>query len=188
MEDWNRELPLLLFLSSSEIHIQLPERVEGSFPQERGRVWILKIILQPVTGNVITSDVDVLTYIVISMTEKYVPYRKLVGTTECVTLKPRSRTNRGCYNRVNPWLIINFSSSTCHPTIWNKTSRRRIYKSFKDVLCKNSVSTYQRTFYKTFPSTNCVHPRRNACLYIKKSFLFAKRLTTFKIDPTIDSS
>jgi hypothetical protein len=119
---------------------------------------------------------------------KKVPYRKFVGATESVTLKPRSRTNRGCYNRVKPWLIIIFSSSTCHPTIWNKISRRSIYKTFKDVLCKNSVSTYQRTFYKPLPGTNCVHPRRNACLYNKKSFLFAKRLTTFKIQPTTDSS
>lgn len=131
------------------------------------------------TGNVITSEVD---------GRKYVPYRKFVGTTECVKLKPRSCTKRGCYNRVKPRLIINFSSSTCHPTIWNKISRRSIYKSFKELLCKNSVSTYQRTFYKPFPSTNCVHPRWNACLYIKKSFLFPKRLTTFKIQPTINSS
>jgi hypothetical protein len=121
------------------------------------------------------------------MAEKYMPYKKFVGNTECVTLKPISRTNRGCYNRVKPWLIINFSSSTCHPKIWNKISRRSIYKSFNEALCKNSVSTYQRTFYKPLPSTNCVHPRRNACLYIKKSFLYAKRPTTFKIQPTIDS-
>lgn len=131
------------------------------------------------TDNVITPEAD---------GRKYVAHRKFVATTECVTLKPRSCINRGRYNRVKPWLIINFSSSTFHPTIWNKSSRRTIYKSFKEVLCKNSVSTYQRTFYKPFPSTNCVHPRRNACLYIKESFLLAKRLTTFKIQPAINSS
>lgn len=140
------------------------------------------------TGNVITSEVEIFTYVVTSIAEKYVPYRKFVGTTECVMLKPRSRTNRGCYNRVKQWLIIYFSRSTCHPTIWNKISRRSIYKTFKVVLYKNSVSTYHRTFYKPFPSTSYVHPRRNPCLYVKKSFLFAKRLTTFKIQPTIDSS
>ena len=131
------------------------------------------------TGNVITSEAD---------GRKYVSYWKFVGTTECVTLKPRSCTNRGYYNRVKQWLIINFSRSTCHPTIWNKISWKSMYKSFKEILCKNSVSTYQRTFYKTFPGTNCVHPRRSACLYIKKSFLFPKRLNTFKIQPTTNSS
>jgi hypothetical protein len=37
-------------------------------------------------GNVVTSDVDCLEYVVLSKAEKHVPYGQLVGTTECVTL------------------------------------------------------------------------------------------------------
>ena len=38
------------------------------------------------TGSVIISGVDVLTYVVLSEAEKRVPYKELVGTTECITL------------------------------------------------------------------------------------------------------
>jgi hypothetical protein len=34
------------------------------------------------TGNVVTSEVDVLMYVVISRAEVHVPYGELVGTTE----------------------------------------------------------------------------------------------------------
>jgi len=39
-----------------------------------------------ITGNVVISEVHVLTYVVLSKAEKHVPYGKLVGTTECLTL------------------------------------------------------------------------------------------------------
>jgi hypothetical protein len=38
------------------------------------------------TGSVIISVVDALTYVVLSEAEKHVPYKELVGTTECITL------------------------------------------------------------------------------------------------------
>jgi hypothetical protein len=39
-------------------------------------------------------------YVVLSKVEKHVSYEELVGTTECITLYPRCRNNRGRYNRV----------------------------------------------------------------------------------------
>jgi len=59
-------------------------------------VW--KIVLESIAGSV-TSVVDVM-YVVLSEAEKHVPYGELVGTTECMTLYPRCRANRGRYNRV----------------------------------------------------------------------------------------
>ena len=41
-----------------------------------------KIILELMTGNVVTSEVDVLMYVVISRAEIHVPYGELVCTTE----------------------------------------------------------------------------------------------------------
>jgi hypothetical protein len=38
------------------------------------------------TGNFVTSKVDALRYVVLSMAEKQVPYGESVGTTECITL------------------------------------------------------------------------------------------------------
>jgi hypothetical protein len=43
-------------------------------------------MLQPITGNVLMSDVDARMYVVLSKAEKHVPYGELVGTTECMTL------------------------------------------------------------------------------------------------------
>jgi hypothetical protein len=43
-------------------------------------------MLELMTGNVIISKVDVLTYVVLSKEEKHVPYGELVGTTECMML------------------------------------------------------------------------------------------------------
>jgi len=43
---------------------------------------------------------DAVIYVVLSEVEKHVPYGELVGTTECITLYPRCRTNRDHYNRV----------------------------------------------------------------------------------------
>jgi len=45
-----------------------------------------KIILELMTGIVMISKADALTYAVLSKAEKHVPYVELVGTTECVTL------------------------------------------------------------------------------------------------------
>jgi len=47
------------------------------------------------TGKVVTSEVDVLLYVVLSRAEKHVPYRQLAGITRCITLYPRCCTNWG---------------------------------------------------------------------------------------------
>jgi len=45
-----------------------------------------KIILEPITGNVVLSEEDALMYVVKSKERKYGPYRELVGIAECITL------------------------------------------------------------------------------------------------------
>jgi hypothetical protein len=56
--------------------------------------WI--VILEPVTGNAVISEVDALMCVVLSKAEKHVPNGELVGTTEIsnavakVLHKPRS--------------------------------------------------------------------------------------------------
>jgi hypothetical protein len=57
-------------------------------------------MLAPTNGNVVISEVDGLTYVVLSEVEKHALYGELVGTGECLTLYPRCRTNRGLYNEV----------------------------------------------------------------------------------------
>jgi hypothetical protein len=42
--------------------------------------------MEPMNGNVVVSEVDALTYVVLSKAEKHAPYGKLAGTTECITL------------------------------------------------------------------------------------------------------
>jgi len=64
--------------------------------------WI--IILEWLIGNVVISETDALIYVVLSKAGKHVPYGDLVGTTECLTLYTRCRTNRGCYNGVQLYL------------------------------------------------------------------------------------
>jgi hypothetical protein len=59
-----------------------------------------KIMLPTTTGNVVISEVDARTYVVLSEVEKHVPYGEVVRTTERVTLYPRCHTNEGHYNRV----------------------------------------------------------------------------------------
>jgi hypothetical protein len=56
-------------------------------------------------GNVITSEVDALMYVVLSNAEKHMPYVELIGTTECFMLQTRCRANQGLYNRVKLYLI-----------------------------------------------------------------------------------
>jgi len=46
------------------------------------------------TGNVVVSEVDALTYVVQSKAEKHVPCGNSVGITECLTLQTRCRRNR----------------------------------------------------------------------------------------------
>jgi hypothetical protein len=38
------------------------------------------------TGNVITSEVDALTFLILSKAEKHKFYGKVVGTTDCIML------------------------------------------------------------------------------------------------------
>jgi hypothetical protein len=38
------------------------------------------------TGCVVISEVDALTYVILSKAEKHMPYRELIGTAECTTL------------------------------------------------------------------------------------------------------
>jgi len=63
-------------------------------------------------GNVVVSDVNALMHVVPSKAEKHVPCDELVGTTECITLYPRCRTNLGRYNRFPPVLKIGTSMTT----------------------------------------------------------------------------
>jgi hypothetical protein len=51
-------------------------------------------------GNVVISKVGATTYVVVSKAEDHNTYGELIGTTECITLYPRCRTNLGRYNRV----------------------------------------------------------------------------------------
>ena len=59
-----------------------------------------QIILELMNVSVVISEINVLVYVVLSRVEKHVPYGELVGTTECITLQPRCRANRGPYNRI----------------------------------------------------------------------------------------
>jgi len=54
-----------------------------------------------ITGNVVISEVDALSYVVLSKAERHLSYRELFGTRERITFYPRCRTNWGCYIRVN---------------------------------------------------------------------------------------
>ena len=56
-------------------------------------------------GNVVISEVNALKYVVLSKLEKHVPYGELVGSTKCITLYLRCRTNRGRYNRVQLYIV-----------------------------------------------------------------------------------
>ena len=58
------------------------------------------------TGNVVISEVDVLTYVVLSKAERHLSYGELVGTRERITLYQRCRTNRGRYNRVDLYVYF----------------------------------------------------------------------------------
>ena len=94
----------------------------------------LKIILEPMIGNGVISEVDSIKCVVLSKVKKHVPYGEVVGTTACVTLQPRYRTNRGrykfngiyCTNTTagNLYLRTSPQSGGC----WNKGSRNTLLK------------------------------------------------------------
>jgi hypothetical protein len=68
----------------------------------------LKIILKLMTGNVVISEADALTYVVLSKAENInTPCGKLVGTRECITLWTRCRTNEGRCNGYQLYFIKN---------------------------------------------------------------------------------
>jgi len=52
------------------------------------------------SASVVIAVVDAFMCVVLSKVEKHVLYGELSGTTECITLYPRCRTNRGCFNMV----------------------------------------------------------------------------------------
>jgi hypothetical protein len=56
------------------------------------------------TGNVVTSQIDAFLYVVLSKIEKHVPYGKLFGTTEGITLYPGCRINLSRYNRIQLYI------------------------------------------------------------------------------------
>jgi len=59
--------------------------------------------LEPIIGNVVIAEVYTIMYstsVVLSKEEKRVPYGKIVGATECITVCPRCCTNRAHYKRV----------------------------------------------------------------------------------------
>jgi hypothetical protein len=42
--------------------------------------------MEIMAGSVVISEVDALTYVLLSKAENHMPYGELVGTTECMTL------------------------------------------------------------------------------------------------------
>ena len=68
-------------------------------------------------SNVVICEVDALIYVVLSKAEQHVPYGKLVGTTECLMLKSRCRTNRGRYKRVQLQIYIAVFNATFESSV-----------------------------------------------------------------------
>jgi len=69
------ELPLLLSFSRPGIYaegLSSQGRGDARIPRIAYCAW--KIVLELVTGNVVLSEVDVLTYVVLSEAGKHVPY------------------------------------------------------------------------------------------------------------------
>jgi hypothetical protein len=58
------------------------------------------------SANTVIAVVDTFIYVVLSKAEKPVLYGELIVTTECITLYPRCRTNRGRYNVVQLYFLI----------------------------------------------------------------------------------
>jgi len=62
-------------------------------------------ILEPTNDCVVISEINAVMYVALTRVEKHVRYGELVGTTECITLQPRCRANRGRYNRIQLQLM-----------------------------------------------------------------------------------
>ena len=58
------------------------------------------------SANVLIAVVHAFMYAGLSKAEKCVLYGELIGTTECITLYPRCRTNRGRYNGAKLYFLI----------------------------------------------------------------------------------
>jgi len=68
--------------------------------------------LERAIGNVFIFEVDAVMYVTLRKAEKHVLYGELVGTTECITLYTRRRTNRGRYDQLQLFFLqVNFSKS-----------------------------------------------------------------------------
>jgi len=59
-----------------------------------------KVILEWMNGNVVISEIGATACVVLSKAEDHVTYEESIGTTECITIYPRCRTNLGRYNGV----------------------------------------------------------------------------------------
>jgi hypothetical protein len=59
-----------------------------------------KIILEMLTGNVVITEVEALTYVLLSKVENHVFCEELVGTIKHMTSQTRCRTHQGHFNRV----------------------------------------------------------------------------------------
>jgi hypothetical protein len=65
-----------------------------------------KVMLAPMSDNVVISEVDALMYVVLSEVEIHVPYGKLCGTRKCLTLYLRRHINRGRYIQVQLYMLF----------------------------------------------------------------------------------
>jgi hypothetical protein len=60
---------------------------------EFSKQFTWEIVLQRMTGNVVASEVDALTYVILSKAEKHISCGELFGNTECVMLHMRCYRN-----------------------------------------------------------------------------------------------
>jgi hypothetical protein len=72
-----------------------------------------KIILEPITGNVVISEVDALMCVVLITVEKRMPNAKLVGATECMSAWPRCHTSQSHYSQFQQYFTFCISFSWC---------------------------------------------------------------------------
>jgi hypothetical protein len=73
-----------------ELGLSSQGQADGSFSE-----WpsSSKIMLERVTGDVVISEVDAVTYVVLSKAAKHMPYGQSVGITLCITFYPKCRKN-----------------------------------------------------------------------------------------------
>jgi hypothetical protein len=60
---------------------------------------------EPMTANVVIAVTDACMYVLLSEAEKHVLYWEIIGTSECITLYPKCRTDRGRYNGVKLYRV-----------------------------------------------------------------------------------